>query len=537
MANNSKPPKKITLRQFAPAFLWIAGLAALVVVIMLIVKLIVFIGLYTPTNKGIITTILLVSLGVAIIGPALFALFDPKRTREFLAGRQARHGSNAIIMLIAFILILVVVNAIVYQNPVQWDWTEGKQNTLAKETIETLKALPAPVQAIGFFTSRTSNSSTLELFNKMKAKSNNKFSYEFVDPDTNPAKAEQYKVTQDASVVLVLQGRQEVLTNPTEQDFTNAMVRLMNPGQRAIYFLIGHGERDIQNSGDNAYARARTVFESKNYTVKSLNLLAENKIPDDALAIIIDGPTQPISSQEMILLKAYVDKGKALVVLEEVSLGTSTTKTSDPLLDYLATSWGIAVNNDLVIDPSSSQIDYAIENAYGSHAITEKLISQNLVSFFPTARSLTLNGNIANVTTTALVTTISSSWGETDFTALQNNQVSYDAASDIKGPLTIAAAGENSKTNGRVVVIGDSSFASDQYFDQYGNGDLFINAVDWAAGQGNTINITASQAVSRQMRLPSSITILLLAFAFIILIPGLVITAGVVSWMTRRSRG
>jgi hypothetical protein len=176
----------------------------------------------------------------------------------------------------------VVVNVIVYQNPAQWDWTEGKQNTLATQTIDTLKALPAPVHAIGFFTTRSSNSSTLELFTKVKAKSNGKFSYEFIDPETNPAKAQQYKITQDSSVVLIMKGRQEVLTNPTVQEFTNSLVRLMNPGQRAVYFLAGHGERDIQNPGDKAYTRARTVLESKNYTVKSLNLLAQNKIPDDA---------------------------------------------------------------------------------------------------------------------------------------------------------------------------------------------------------------------------------------------------------------
>ena len=106
---------------------------------------------------------------------------------------------------------------------------------------------------------------------------------------------------------------------------------------------------------------------------------------------------------------------------------------------------------------------------------------------------------------------------------MQNNQVAFDATIDFAGPLTIAAAAQNSTTNGRVVVIGDSSFASDIYFDQYGNGDLFINSVDWAAGQGNMINLTSSQPISRQMRLPSSFTILLLAFVFVILIPGLII--------------
>ncbi len=129
-----------------------------------------------------------------------------------------------------------------------------------------------------------------------------------MDPETNPAKAQQYKITQDASVVLIMQGRQELLTSPTEQDFANALVRLMNPGQRAVYFLTGHGERDIQNSGDTSYTRARTVLESKNYTVKSLNLLAENKIPADALSIIIDGPTQPISSAGVVSSESLFGK-------------------------------------------------------------------------------------------------------------------------------------------------------------------------------------------------------------------------------------
>ena len=537
MEHKSISSRKITFRRFAPAGLWISGIAVLAVVILLVLKLLIYIGLYTPPDNKIFDIWLWICLGVAVVGPAIYALVDPQRAREFLTGRQARHGSNAIIMLMSFLLILIVVNAIVYQNPVQWDWTEGKQNTLAAETIDTLKALPAPVHALGFFTTRTSNATTQDLFIKIKTKSNGKFSYEFVDPETNPAKAQQFKVTQDASVVLVMQGRQELLTNPTEQDFTNALVRLINPGQRAVYFLTGHGERDTQNSGDKAYTRARTVLESKNYTVKTLNLLAQNRIPSDALSVIIDGPTQPISTGEMSLLKTYVEKGGSLIIMEDSALAINSGKQLDPLVEYLSSTWGITINNDLVIDPSSSQIIVAVENAYGSHPITDKLQSQNMVTFFPTSRSLTLNMKILNVTVTALVNTIDRSWGETDFTALQNNQVTFNPTTDFAGPLTIAAAAQNSTNNGRVVVIGDSAFASDIYFDQYGNGDLFINSVDWAAGQGNMINLTSAQPITRQMKLANSLTIPLLAFAFVILIPGLVIAGGVASWLVRRSRG
>jgi ABC-type uncharacterized transport system involved in gliding motility auxiliary subunit len=537
MAKKSQKNKITALHNLAQAALWVAGLAILTIGIMLVVKLLIFIGLYSPPDQKIINLSLLLSLGVAVIGIALYALFDPKRIREILSGRQARHGSNALIMSLAFGLILLVINVIVYQNPIQWDWTEGKQNTLATETIDTVKALPASVHAIGFFTTRASNSSTLDLFTRIKSIGTGKFSYEFVDPDTNPVKAQQYKITQDASVVIVMQDHQELLTNPTEQEFTNALIRLMNPGQRSVYFLTGHGERDIQTSGDNSYSRARTVLESKNYTVKTLNLLAQQQIPEDALAIIIDQPTQPISSEEMTYLKAFLDKGKSIIVLEDASFETGSKKPSDPLLDYLSSTWGISINNDIVVDPSSSEILIAFEYAYGSHPITDKLNNQNMVSFFPAARSLSTNEKIQDVKITALVTTIERAWGETDFTALQNKQVSNDPAVDFAGPLTIAAAAQNSATNGKVVVFGDSAFASDIYFDRLGNGDLFINAVDWAAGQVNMISLTSGQPISRQMRLPTSFTVLLLAFFFVILVPGLIITGGVTAWLRRRARG
>jgi ABC-type uncharacterized transport system involved in gliding motility auxiliary subunit len=533
----TKKMKKWSARRFAPIGLWISGIGIAGGFILLVLKLLAFINIYTITNAKLINLLLWISLGALAFGLALYALLDPKKVRDFLGGRQARHGSNAAIMLAASLLILIVINAIVYQNPIQWDWTENKQNSLAPETISALKMLPAPVHAIGFFTSRISKTSAETLLNNVKSKSNGKFSYEFIDPEAYPAKAEQYKVTQDGTIVLSMSDRQELFTSSTEQDFTNSLVKLMNPGERTVYFLTGHGEHNTETSGEKSYTRAKTVLESKNYTVKSLNLLAQNKVPDDALAVVIAGPTQPITTEELSLLKDYVSKGGSLVVLEDPVLTTSDTKPSDPLLDYLASTWDIKLNNDLVIDPSSNQVVVAVENTYGTHAITNSLTSQNLVSFFPTARSLTLDSTNPDVTTTALVKTVDSAWGETDFAALQNNQVSFDSKTDFPGPLTVVAASESSNGKGRVVVAGDSDFASDAYFDQYGNSDMFINSVDWAAGQENMISLTAKQTTTRTMKPLSSLTVVVLAFAFVILIPGLIVAGGISSWLVRRSRG
>jgi ABC-type uncharacterized transport system involved in gliding motility auxiliary subunit len=137
-----------------------------------------------------------------------------------------------------------------------------------------------------------------------------------------------------------------------------------------------------------------------------------------------------------------------------------------------------------------------------------------------------------------LVATINSAWGETDFESMQaNGKVAFNQAEDVAGPLTLAVAVEDTTAGSHVVVFGDADFASDAFFSQYANGDMLINAIDWAAGQEKLISLTTPSAISRTLALPSSLGLLIMAISFLCILPGLVIAGGVVSWLIRRSRG
>ena len=256
MAKKSPSHKIITTKKLAPLGLVLAGLAFLSGIIFLSVKLLVLMGIYSPPNQNWINTALLISLGLLVLGLALFALLDPKRVRVLLTGRQAQHGSNSLIIILALLGILVVVNLLIYQNQKQWDWTENKAHTLAPETIETLNSLPAKITAIAFFTSNYSSASAEELLMDFRDNSNDMFDYEIIDPESNPAMAQQYNITRDGTIVIILQDRKESITYATEQEITNALIRLMNPGERVVYFITGHGESDISSSDDGGMTSA-----------------------------------------------------------------------------------------------------------------------------------------------------------------------------------------------------------------------------------------------------------------------------------------
>ncbi len=476
-----------------------------------------------------------ISLGAILLGLALYAFLDPQRTRAALTGRQARYGSNSLVMSLAFIGILIVVNFVGFKYSPTWDLTEDKQHTLSPETLNLLDSLQSPVVAEAFYSSRYpyATDDTRTLLQNFADNSSGEFSYEFIDPDANPVKAQEAQVLRDGTIVLVMGDRQESVTYASEEDMSNALLRLANPGDRTVYFLSGHGEHSLDATDETGYSGVKSLLELKNYTIKSLNLMS-NPIPEDALSIIIAGAKQPLTQAEVDSLKTYLSNGGSVVWLVEPDALNDTPGTANPLQAYVASDWGIDLTNDIVIDPNINPPLIAIADSYGSHAITDKL--QNMASLFPTARSLQHGDVPGGVTLTDLVESSSAAWGETNIESLKLNQFEFDQ-NDLPGPVTLAIAASSAAANSRMVVIGDADFAGDGYYQNYANGDLMVNIVDWAAGQENLLNLTPKQTTQRMLIPPKQTTIWLLFLGLVFVIPGAVVTGGIVTWVQRRNRG
>jgi len=515
---------KFQPRKLAPAGLYLALVAALV-----------SISLYIVQHQ--FNLWLQISLGLIIVGLAMYALLDPQRVRIALTGRQARYGSNTLILILALLGILIVVNYVVTNHSIRWDLTEDKSHTLSKETINALTKLPQPVMAEAFFTTRTPSDTARSLLQDYKSNANGKFDFKFIDPEADPVAAQAAKIQTDGTVVLTMSGRQEPVTTIDEQDMTTALIRLANPGQRTVYFVTGDGEHDINDtsSGNNAYNKVKTALEAKNYTVNTINLLNAKNVPVGANAVIVAGPQKPLSTSEVKVLEDFVAKGGSLVVLEDPTLLTQFGTSPDPLADYLTQTWGATLNNDIVVDPTSQQVFVAISNEYGSHPITKQL--NGMYTVFPSARSITAK-TVTNVDQTILVKTAANAWGETDLTSLKSNQQpAFDSTKDLAGPISLAVADVNNTSSARIVVIGNSNFATDPNYTAYGNGDFIINSIDWAAKQDSLISLTAKQTIQRVIVAPQGYAMGLILLVTIFAMPIITIITGIVVWALRRRQG
>ncbi|MEW5717243.1 MAG: GldG family protein [Chloroflexota bacterium] len=484
---------------------------------------------------------LLALAAVGVVFFLLFLYFKFGLVRQVVTSRTARYGSNALVLSIAVIAIIGVLNFMGERYHTRYDATASKSFTLSDKTIQILQNLKEPIQAIGFYTTDNFQAQQ-EVSDRLReyARVTDKLTYRFVDPYAEPQLANDYKVQIDGTVVFERGKRRENVFAADEQSFTNAIFKVSQDQQPAVYFTTGHGEHDPGDSGNDGFSLMKTALEAENYKVDVLNLTTlTSTLPSDITALIIAGPKQPFDPGEVKYVKDYLDNhGRVLVMVDpQVESG----------LDGLLKEWGLAFRNDTVIDPRFGffgQAQVPVITSYKSHAVTQDMAGQS--SFFQGARSIqALTSPESSRSPSALFSTSDQSWGETDFASVKANAAKLDDQ-DTKGPLDLAYAVEDRGDNpARLVVFGNSNFITNgtlnarisvggqQQRIQSGNGLLFGNAIHWLAGQETLIAIETKPSDSRPVILTAEQTTLIVVSS-VILVPAVILIIGALVWWRRR---
>jgi len=438
-------------------------------------------------------------------------------------------------MTLAFVGIVAVINFLGQANHKRFDLTEDKDYTLSPQTIQILQNLEKPVHIIGFFTvGDTRQTDARDLLDEYRFYTD-KLTYEFVDPDVQRAFASQFENPYSGTLFFTSGDRQQRVSTIDEQALTSALLKVTQDKQKVVYFITGHGERDVQDLSDAGYSQIKRRLENDNYEVATLALSTiSNTVPSDASVLVVASPQVELPQNERDILINYLHHGGRIVALSDPG-------RPNPIGPGIVT-WGIDLDDSFIFDIPNAFLgaDPAtpIITHYPRHRITEQL--GNLVTFFPLARPVRLlDDRSSTLSAMGIVRSSRDSWADTGLLQfLQSRQIQYNPAdNDTQGPLNIAVAVEDSVTNSRLVVFGDSDFISNQGLSmmsgQVGNADLFLNAVNWAAEDDTLISVRSTPPTNRMIFLTGS----QLRLTFLITVVGLpllVVMAGVVVWWNRR---
>src|SRR4029450_11522789 len=166
-----------------------------------------------------------------------------------------------------------------------------------------------------FLTSTDSRKQDFQtLLNDYAARSGNKLSFEFIDPEQRPGDAIAAGITETGTVVYQMGDKKQNSTGTTANDITTALVKLQRP-EKKVYFTQGHGERSLDGFDQGDFSQIKQALERDNFSTAPLNLITTRAIPDDAAEVIIAGPTNPSLPEEMDVLRAYLEGNGKLFIM------------------------------------------------------------------------------------------------------------------------------------------------------------------------------------------------------------------------------
>jgi ABC-type uncharacterized transport system involved in gliding motility auxiliary subunit len=450
---------------------------------------------------------------------------------EFWQRRSTKVGTNALLAVLVALVLFGLINFLGLRYSQRIDLTENQLFTLSPESQKVLKSLNAPLKVWIFQRDANANLSEEELLQKYQENSQN-FSYQIIDPDKSPGLAQQFKELSQGKlyrVYLDTKDKKQPIrtvqegTSLSEAQLTDGMQSLQRNQIPKVYFLQGHGEYPLK-SAQGGLLQAVNSLEDKGYLVQPWNLAEKTVVPEDTDALVIAGPKRKLFPQEVTALENYLQKGGNLLILIDPEV--------DAGLDPLLKTWGVKLDNRIVVDGSGAGQALGLGPAtpiitsYGQHPITQDFA--NGITVFPVSRAIA-TVPIPGVEAVSLLVTSGQMWAESEF----NSELTFDPSKDLPGPFDLGVALTRTGGN-KLVIIGNSTFATDGLFQQQLNGDVFLNAVQWLAlKEPPTLSIRPREAKNRRINL-TPLTASLVFWLSIVVFPLLGFLLAGISWWRRR---
>jgi ABC-type uncharacterized transport system involved in gliding motility auxiliary subunit len=369
---------------------------------------------------------------------------------------------------------------------------------------------------------------------------------EFVNPDLDPARAQQDGIEHSGQLAIHLGERSEVMDSASEQTIGNAIQRMSRGGERLVVFLEGHGERQPLSPESTGMSQLVAQLQRSGFLVQPHNLVRTQSIPQNASFAVIAAPQQDFLPGEVAVLKTYVEQGGNLLWLQDPG-GLRGLQALEELL-------GVQIHTGTVIDANEDlQAMLGINHPavvpvvdYGKAELVSKLAGKQTVFPFATLvardpQAGTKEGSLVWQAEEFLYT-LPASWLESS--GVLEGAVKFDEGSDDQqGPVPLGvslvrqleAVAERSRSEQRVVVMGDSDFMLNSFIGQGANLDLASNIFNWLSADDSLLQVPVIRAPDTQLDLSETSGAVLGTF-FLFVLPLGLLSAGLWIWWRRRRR-
>ena len=551
--------------------------------LLIAIGLIVALFLRDIQSTGIILII------VGAISLLISTIFNLSKLKKFLISSKGAYGANTLFILIGVIIISLIINSVIYvsnKNGITPSWfrsdlTASKEYDLSNQALNAIQNLNENLEIFLFLRNDSSKDAlsikrTEDLLSEFSRNSNDyELTFMHIDPDLDPnlsssLNIEKYLSGRDLPVLVFRLEESQRLAHIVggdpnesidvfnEKDVISGMLISSQVKRKRVFFLSGHEERDINNidRSSNSLGQAKITLERDNYDVSSittdelsrilLNFSLSNELDLFPAAIIISDPSDDLLESEKNVIKEYIALGGNIMMLLEPDSPKGYTE--------MLSGWGIISGEGTLVD----RISYVAPNLEflqikdSNLQIPDHPITHNFdVIYFPGSKfiGMSLTNEEIPITEEGLpyvkaepiaYTTISS-WEEKSKEIIEfNNEdisgplpvvLAVEVISEIKGNPKKAENGEY--TMSKLLISGDTDFASNRFIFSAKNEDLFANSVNWLTSDVELISIRPKEKVFRELVLTKDERNFVRWSGWVFL-PALSLSLGIYNWWRRR---
>jgi ABC-2 type transport system permease protein len=378
----------------------------------------------------------------------------------------------------------------------------------------------------------------------------------------------------------------------------SSLIKRMTQKKHKVAFTTGHGEQDLTQGFTLIKHFIDQEFDSTTVNPSTTT------IPEDVDSLVVGGPKQPFDDKGRKEIDAFLMKGRGVIFMVDGMILSSprtqggmppqlaqmkTGQANQVGLNELLEKYGFKIGEDFVFDKL---------NVPGAVDVGGRKMLKNLPEFvgvktdptdkdmsvlsgvnvivFPFASSVQLVGPLADgkppAGSTARLWTLAHSspdaWKQTGFFAFTpmepvdegKEHATYGLAYAYQGPLKSAYAPPGpapgmsmpepqntppteSRKPVRMVVVGDSDFASDEYLQlsryipfYQGGAQMLFNAISWTMEDEALTPVRSKTVSARPIEIASDGTVTAVKAINIAGVPLMFIGFGLMRWRVRRAR-
>lgn len=465
--------------------------------------------------------------------------------------KHIKNGSYSMTMTVVFVAVVIVINMIVGELPSKYteiDVSGQKLYSIGDETKELLSELEKDVTIYQIAQSGGEDEVITSLLKKYEDESEH-IKVEQKDPVVNPKFASEYTTDNLSanSLIVTCGDRSKVIdyNNMYESDIdyqtysyqttgfdgegqiTSAIGYVTSENLPILYTLTGHGETELGST-------MKEGIEKANMEIKSLNLVSEGSVPEDADCLFIGSPSTDISSDEKDAILEYLENGGKAMIFSDYNENKMEN------FDEILANYGLERTEGIVFEGDSQhyamQMPYYILPDVGSAEAVSGMSSDGYMVLAPFAQGIVQADDVrSTVVVNSLLSTSDQAYSKSNLSSgsLEKEDGDTDGPFDVGVSVT-----ENVDDKETKLVYYSASSLLDSQVNQMvsgGNEKLVMESLKWMVDTEETVTVSIpSKSLQVSSLMIPDYDASFWKICVMGVIPGFFLVAGFVVWFKRR---